>query len=249
MLYTFVDQAREKVIEQSTAFIGDDIFKLTEETKELKRLVKIETKKYYKSSEYVDAQQKLITLKNQLSNCEESEKEELQKQISKSMAEIVTKNITIKNRLKAHSDKIKYNEDIIRQAADLFLYAAIVLATFSVFMLFNYISLSISSKKQTIGILRTLGANKKNIVTMFITEALIISLIIGIISSAVAFGACLIVNTYIVEVMNLTFKIALFDIRQILLIISSSLITGIISSLRPIIKVSKKKPVELIRTL
>ena len=113
LLYTFVDQAREKAIEQSTAFIGDDIFKLTEETKELKRLVKIETKKYYKSSEYVDAQQKLITLKNQLSNCEESEKEELQKQISKSMAEIVTKNITIKNRLKAHSDKIKYNEDII----------------------------------------------------------------------------------------------------------------------------------------
>lgn len=144
---------------------------------------------------------------------------------------------------------VQKDKVMINQVIDLILYLAIVLALFSVFMLFNYISVSISSKKQTIGILRTLGANKKNILTMFITEAIIISLIIGFISCAVSYIACQFINSYIVEVMNLTFKIALFDFRQVILILFASLITGVLSSLRPIIKVSKKKPVELIRTL
>ena len=113
MLYRFVDEAREKTIEMSSELISDDILKLIEETKEIKKIIKSETKRFYKSSEYVDAQQKLITLKDRLAECAENEKDDLQKQISKSMAEIVTKNITIKNRLKVHSDKVKYNEDII----------------------------------------------------------------------------------------------------------------------------------------
>ena len=114
MLYSFIDDAREKAIKMSEPLISDDLLKLTDETRELKKYVKAETKRYYKSTEYVNAQQKLITLKDKLTVCDESEKEELQKQISKSMAEVVTKNITIKNRLKAESDKIKLNEDIIK---------------------------------------------------------------------------------------------------------------------------------------
>lgn len=114
MLYRFIDDAREKAIKMSEPLISDDILQITSETRELKKYVKAETKKFYKSSEYVNAQQKLITLKDKLSTCLDSEREELQKQISKSMAEVVTKNITIKNRLKVESDKIKINEDIIK---------------------------------------------------------------------------------------------------------------------------------------
>ncbi len=113
ILYRFVDEAREKAEEKASAFISDDIIRLTEETKELKKLVKQETKKFYKSDEYVLVQQRLIELKEKLDDCPEDQKEDLQKQISKSMAEVVTKNITIKNRLKPHSDKIKFNQDII----------------------------------------------------------------------------------------------------------------------------------------
>ena len=113
MLYNFVGEAREKALEKSSKFIGDDILKLIEETKELKRIVKKETKLFYKSKEYIDVQERLTLLKDKLSLADKEEKEEIQKQISKAMAEVVTKNITIKNRLKPHSDKIKYNEDII----------------------------------------------------------------------------------------------------------------------------------------
>ncbi len=146
-------------------------------------------------------------------------------------------------------ETVAEERELISQLLNLVLYLAIVLALFSVFMLFNYISLSINSKRQTIGILRTLGANKKNIFIMFITEALLISIINGIFACVFAYLGCILINTYLVEVMNLTLNIAMFDYRQVLVIFMGSIITGILSSLAPIIKISKKKPVELIRTL
>ena len=113
MLYRYIDNAREKATQLAEPLISNDILQLIDETRELKKYVKLETKKYFKSSEYVDSQQKLINLKDKLTTCDESEKEDLQKQISKSMAEIVTKNITIKNRYKTQNDKIKQNESVI----------------------------------------------------------------------------------------------------------------------------------------
>ena len=58
---------------------------------------------------------------------------------------------------------IQENEPIIRQAADLFLYAALALAAFSIFMLYNYISTSIANKRRSVGVLRGLGAGGKDI--------------------------------------------------------------------------------------
>ncbi len=146
-------------------------------------------------------------------------------------------------------ETVAAERDMLDQVLNLILYIAIALALFSVFMLFNYISLSIASKRQTIGILRTLGANKKNIFIMFITEALIISIINGIFACILGYFGCAFVNTYIMETMNLTLNIAMFDIRQILMISLGSIITGVLSSLAPIFRIAKKKPVELIRTL
>ncbi len=144
-------------------------------------------------------------------------------------------------------ENVTVERELVEQALDLVLYLTIVLAAFSVFMLFNYISISISSKRHTIGILRTLGANKKNIFIMFITEALIISIINGLFACVVSYLGCIFVNSYLLDIMNLTINIAMFDIRQVLIIIFGSLLAGIVSSLLPIIKISKKKPVELIR--
>ena len=46
MLYRFIDDAREKAIKMSEPLISDDILQLTDETRELKKYVKAETKKY-----------------------------------------------------------------------------------------------------------------------------------------------------------------------------------------------------------
>ncbi len=54
--------------------------------------------------------------------------------------------------------------------------------------------------------------------------------------------------TEMAEVQGLS-RQAMFDSIQILIINIGSIITGVISSLVPIFKISRKKPVELIRTL
>jgi hypothetical protein len=71
---------------------------------------------------------------------------------------------------------IRLNEELIKQGADLFLYIALVLAAFSIFMLFNYIAVSISSKRQSVGVLRALGSKSRDIARIFFTESMIISI-------------------------------------------------------------------------
>ena len=144
-------------------------------------------------------------------------------------------------------DLINEGGEMISDFANLFLYVAIVLAVFSVFMLYNYISQSIISKKQSIGVLRALGSGGKDIFLMFITESLIIALINGILASIVAGIGCIFVNMYIKNVMNLAISFAIYGSRQVIIIMVASIVTAIASSLFPIIKIAKEKPVKLIR--
>ena len=139
------------------------------------------------------------------------------------------------------------NEVVIRGFADLFLYAAIVLSVFSIFMLYNYIAVSIASKKQSIGVLRGLGASGKNILAIFLVESIIVAVINGIFANVFTVIGCSFVNAYLVNEMNISVHFALFGGRQILLISVISLLTAILSATLPIVKISKKKPIELIR--
>ena len=142
---------------------------------------------------------------------------------------------------------IEENQTIVEQAAELFLYATIALAVFAVFMLYNYISTSISNKQRSVGVLRGLGACGKDIFFAFLTESLIIALINGVLASVLSAVGCMLVNLYIREVMHVFVSFALFGVRQVLLIMGVSLLLSVLSSALPIIKISKKKPVELIR--
>ncbi len=144
-------------------------------------------------------------------------------------------------------NNIKDNRVFLKQFSSLFLYVSILLAFFSVFMLFNYISTSIVSKRQSIGVLRALGSNGKDIFKIFFTESMVISITNGIFASLVAFIGCIFVNGYIKNIMNLTLNFAIFGIRQIIVLMVISIITGTLSSLLPIIRICKEKPVELIR--
>ncbi len=142
---------------------------------------------------------------------------------------------------------ISDNEQTIRQSADLFLYASIILALFSIFMFFNYISTSVVNKRPTIGILRCLGSNSKNILTIFTIESIVMAIINGLLATAFTALGCLLVNMYIINVMNISVSFAIFGIRQFIIIFGISLLTAIVSSAFPIIKISKEKPVDLIR--
>ncbi len=129
----------------------------------------------------------------------------------------------------------------------LFFYLDLVIAIFAVFMLTNYISTSIIQKKQTIGILRALGSGGKDIFIIFIIESLLIAVINGIFAAVFGFLGCIFVNTFVRSQMMINVSFAIFELRQILIIFFSSVITAILASLIPIIRICKRKPVELIR--
>ena len=139
------------------------------------------------------------------------------------------------------------NEDIIKQASQLFLYVAIILALFSIFMLFNYISVSIVSKRQAIGVLRALGCNGKDVFRMFISESLIIAFINSILAVVISLIGCIFVNSYVKNVMTISANFALYSYRQVIFTIVLCFVTAIISSIIPIVKICKEKPVKLIR--
>ena len=82
---------------------------------------------------------------------------------------------------------------------------------------------------------------------MFICESIIIALINAILATVFTAVGCIFVNMYINNVMNITIPFAIFGARQGLLIFGISVITALISSILPIIKISNEKPVDLIR--
>ena len=158
-----------------------------------------------------------------------------------------TKGLTLNLHKNSALTTIKDNETSIRQIADLFLYVAIALALFSVFMLYNYISTSIANKRQSVGVLRALGAGSKDIFIVFIIESLAIGIVNAILANLLALLGCAIVNAYIVETMFISIHFAIFGWRQILFISGIGLATALIASALPIVRISKKKPVDLIR--
>ncbi len=168
---------------------------------------------------------------------------------SKILSSLLNNNdgLTIKWFRNSVLETLTANEDIINQAAELFLYVAIILAIFSIFMLFNYISVSIVSKRQSIGVLRALGCNGKDVFRMFISESLIIALINSVLAVAISLIGCMFVNLYVKEVMMISANFALYTARQIIFTVALCFITAIVSSIIPIIKICKEKPVQLIR--
>lgn len=144
-------------------------------------------------------------------------------------------------------DMLGKQKDQIEGFFDIFVSVDIILALFAIFMLTNYISTSIVQKRQTIGILRALGSNSKDVFIIFIIESLVIAIINGILATLFGYFGCMFVNVYVKEFMSINVSFALFESRQAIIIFFSSLITAILSSLIPIVNICKKKPVEMIR--
>lgn len=142
---------------------------------------------------------------------------------------------------------IDVNQDFLKDMSTLFLIASGVFALFAVAMMFNYISTSISNKHAEIGILRALGTSGTDVLKMFLTESLIIAIINAIISNVITGVSCIFVNMFLKNIMNISITLASYSIRQVGIISALSIGVAIISSIIPITRLSKQKPIEAIR--
>ncbi|MDE6474057.1 MAG: ATP-binding cassette domain-containing protein [Clostridia bacterium] len=124
---------------------------------------------------------------------------------------------------------------------------SVILGLFSILLLGNYITLSVSSNKKQIGILRAVGAKKSDIFAIFINEGVIITSIVLLLTVILVVSLTLGFNTMLPAAFGINLNVFNFGIRQIALLLLVGFATTAVASAIPLYKLSKKKPVDSIQ--
>ncbi len=104
----------------------------------------------------------------------------------------------------------------------------------------NIMLVSVTERTREIGIRKAIGATRRLILTQFLIEAVILSLIGGLLGVAGAYGLATAIGKYA--------KITpVFTMNAILIATGVSVAIGIIFGLAPAIKASRKRPIEALR--
>ena len=130
---------------------------------------------------------------------------------------------------------------------NVFLWVGVGFGIFAALMLLNFISVSISSKKRDIGVLRAIGARKIDVFKIFFSESLFIAALCSILAIVITIVTDMSLDNYFISEIGLS--ILQFNIITFLLIVGIALVISFIATLIPVLHSSRKPPVESIRSL
>ena len=136
---------------------------------------------------------------------------------------------------------------MISELKTIFFWVGVVLGAFSALMLLNFITISISSKKKDIGVLRAIGARKGDVFKIFFSESLFIGMLCFILASVATYIVEFFLNKSFIDKIGIT--VLEFGIVNIGLIFAIALAITFISTIFPVLHSSRKPPVEAIRSL
>ncbi len=108
--------------------------------------------------------------------------------------------------------------------------------------------ISVQERTKEIGILRALGASKKNVSSMFNAETMIIGLLSGLLGVGITYALCIPINlilNYLTGIPNLQ---AYLPIEAAILLVVISVLLTLISGIIPSRSAAKKDPVVALRT-
>ncbi len=145
------------------------------------------------------------------------------------------------------SDQLQFANSLIESLETIFLWVGIGMALFSMLLLFNFISVSISNKKKEIGILRAVGARSVDVFKIFYSESSIITTICYVLAMAACFVICPLLNNQVAA--SLGAAIFSFGPVSWLIMLGIALVTSVIATFLPVYSISRKRPVESIRAL
>ena len=155
------------------------------------------------------------------------------------------------------TEKIKYQDatvemiNTIKTVVNMLSYVLIAFVAISLVVssimigIITYIS--VLERTKEIGILRAIGASKKDVVRVFRAETIIEGLIAGVIGVGVAYLLCLAINA-IVSLAAKIDNITQMNIFQALILILISVLLTVIAGSVPASRASRKDPVEALRT-
>ena len=153
-------------------------------------------------------------------------------------------NVRLLSSLSSPLDNVNQMIDMLSQV---FLWVGVVMAVFSMLLLFNFISVSITNKKREIGILRAVGARSADVFRIFFSESAIISAVCFVLSVIASIVVCGVLNNVLAA--DLGASIFVFGPLSVLALLGIAVVTSFIATFLPVYGIAKKKPVESIRAL
>lgn len=106
--------------------------------------------------------------------------------------------------------------------------------------------MTINNNKKQIGILRSLGARQSDLFKIYYLESIIIVAISYIISTILLYFNVILSNNIISRDLFFYVKPILFNVNALLYMFILIILISFVSSVLPIINLSKKKPVDII---
>lgn len=111
----------------------------------------------------------------------------------------------------------------------------------------NIMFVSVKERTNIIGIQKALGAKNSFILIQFLTEAVVLSVLGGIIGVLVTSGLATIINTLIDKMTESSFELTM-SLNNVLIGLLFSMLIGLFSGLIPAYKASQLQPVEAMRS-
>ena len=145
-------------------------------------------------------------------------------------------------------DTINSITELVEVLKDVFFYTAIVLAVFAALLLFNFITVSISSKAHEIGVLRAIGARGKDVFKIFFSESLFIALLAFIIAVISAFIIVMVLNNNLSNELKIPLVLLSFGPLSVALMLGIALAVALVGTFIPVLHISRKKPVDSLRS-
>ena len=133
--------------------------------------------------------------------------------------------------------------DILKQIA---FYVAVVLVIFTVILIGNFMFSSISYRKREIGILRGLGARSTDVIKIFLWEGIVLATISFVLASIGLFIATNLLNNIIMSGTDLLLTPFIITLRQFVVMLVIVYLIIFISSIIPIRRIAKMKPIDAI---
>ncbi len=172
--------------------------------------------------------------------------------------DVIEQTIADYNEGKDELEKIKYTDYIgimlksITTIIDAITYVLIAFVAISLVVssiMIGVITLiSVQERTKEIGILRAIGASKKNVSNMFTAETVIIGFCAGVLGILVTYLLCIPINSIIQSLTGIVNLRAILPIPAAIILIGISVLLTLISGLIPSKSAAKKDPVVALRT-
>ena len=108
--------------------------------------------------------------------------------------------------------------------------------------------ISVQERTKEIGILRAIGASKRNVSSMFNAETVIIGFTSGALGIGVTYLLCIVINLILHRLTGLNNLNAVLDIRTALILVGISMLLTLIAGIIPSRSAARKDPVVALRT-